>query len=183
MFAYDFKLNLCCFLFPDDLLSQSVAMQKKTQNTHHTGDSFTIFFKSFQLKSTPPPPPRLLLLFSFQVLLSRVAASLLCVSLLPPRQETHRFSIDTVQRKCVRQFLGKQCSFRLCTVTLMRGFRLGGFLKPKLPTDGRQYLCFVCAACERSTSLVAVVVSYRLSLVLACLYSVATIPLRCFCRA
>lgn len=54
----------------------------------------------------------------------------------------------------------------------MRGFRLGGFLKPKLPTDGRKYLCFVCAACERSTSLVAVVVSYRLSLVSGCLYSV-----------
>lgn len=108
---------------------------------------------------------------------------MLCVSLPPPRQETHRFSIDTVQRKCVRQFLGKQCSFRLCTVTLMRGFRLGGFLKPKLPTDGRKYVCFVCAACERSTSLVAVVVSYRLSLVLVCLYSVATIPLRCFASA
>lgn len=173
MFAYDFKLNLCCFLFPDDLLSQSVAMQKNKTKTPTTLVIVSPYFSkvfSSNLPPTPTPHPHfrlacLLLLFSFQVLLSRVA-------LLPPRQETHRFSIDTVQRKCVRQFLGKQCSFRLCTVTLMRGFRLGGFLKPKLPTDGRKYLCFVCAACERSTSLVAVVVSYRLSLVLACLYSV-----------
>lgn len=82
---------------------------------------------------------------------------MLCVSLLLPRQETHRFSIDTVQRKCVSHFLGKQYSFRLCTVTLMRGVRLGGFLKSKLPTDGRKYLRFVCAASERSTSLVVVV--------------------------
>lgn len=92
---------------------------------------------------------------------------LLCVSLRLPRQETHRFSIDTVQRKCASHFLGKQCSFRLCTVTLVRGVQLGGFLKSKLPTDGRKFWRFVCAASERSASLLLLLVSRRLSTVSA----------------